>query len=245
MASFPKTLPTIICLLAAIVCSGIAAEAQGIALRSGELAELGDVYYVSRDCKSLLTAVPEVEIMEGPPGVTVTIRDAQVTPHAESCANPVRGGKVTISAGDIAKRSDSALVLRFKYKTRSGDRQSSRRYKLSLFPTAELADSVAVKSGETIELGDVYWVAKCRSTLIGLPTVEVMEGAPELSFAVKEAIVVPRKYGCVQAVEGGKLVLTAGTITEAKEAKVVYRVHYKLIDGEREIARTRKVLLFP
>jgi hypothetical protein len=244
MSILPKASRTGLLCAAMIGWCGTAG-ADNIALRSGETFDLPDFYFVSRDCKSMLTATPAVEIMEGPPGVTVSIKDAMVTPHALNCANPVRGGKVTVTAGDIAKRSDSKLVLRFKYKTLSGDRQFSRNYKLSLFPTAKADDPIAVRSGETVELGDVFWVAKCHSTLLAVPTVEIMEGAPELSFAVKAAMVVPRKYGCEQAVEGGKLLLTAATVTEAREAKIVYRLLYKLIDGERQIARTRTFKLYP
>jgi hypothetical protein len=245
MSPSARTCRTGLFLYAAMAFWSVTATAQSVALRTGETFELADFYYVSRDCKSLLTATPEVEIMEGPPGVTVAIKDAMVTPHALSCANPVRGGKVTVTATDVAKQSVSTLVLRFKYKTRSGDRQSSRSYKLSLFPTAPVPETIAVKSGETIELSSIYWVAKCRSTMVGLPTLEIMEGAPELMFAIKEAEVVPRKYGCTNPVSGGRLMLTAGTIAAAREAKVVYRLQYKLIDGERQATRTYKFLLFP
>jgi hypothetical protein len=37
-----------------------------IALKSGESVELGDVYHISADCKSLLKATPQVEILDGP-----------------------------------------------------------------------------------------------------------------------------------------------------------------------------------
>jgi hypothetical protein len=122
------------CVLGAITCTGGTAGAQGIALRSGETAELGDVYYVSRDCKSLLTATPDVEIMEGPPGVIVTIREASIVPYAQSCATPVRGGKLSITAKNVDDYSNTTLVLRFKYKTRSGERHGSKNYRITLFP---------------------------------------------------------------------------------------------------------------
>ena len=44
----------------------IVSGAQTIALKSGESAELGNLYYIS-NCKSLLTSTPEVD-SDGPPG---------------------------------------------------------------------------------------------------------------------------------------------------------------------------------
>src|SRR5271156_3274185 len=68
--------------------------AREIALKNGESTEVGDVYFIGTNCKSLLKATPEVEIMEGPPGVTVVINAAKVVPHGYGCANPVTGGKL-------------------------------------------------------------------------------------------------------------------------------------------------------
>jgi hypothetical protein len=89
---------------------------------------------ISRDCKSLLKAPPLVEIMEGPPGVTVNLNEAMVTPHGHNCARPVKGSNVTISAKDIEFYSHTTLVLRFKYVTFSGDRFSTHRYRLTVYP---------------------------------------------------------------------------------------------------------------
>ena len=43
---------------------------RNIVLKNGETTEFGDLWYISRDCKSLMSGTPQVEIMEGPPGVT-------------------------------------------------------------------------------------------------------------------------------------------------------------------------------
>jgi hypothetical protein len=52
-----------------------------VALKSGESVELGDVFYISTSCKSVLKATPEVEILDGPPGVTAVINPAKVVPR--------------------------------------------------------------------------------------------------------------------------------------------------------------------
>jgi hypothetical protein len=68
-----------------------------IALKSGESAEVGDLYFVT-NCRSILKGTPDVEILDGPPGISVAIKAAMVTPRAQRCSNQVPGGKLVISA---------------------------------------------------------------------------------------------------------------------------------------------------
>ena len=107
---------------------------RDIALKSGESAEMGDVFYINTSCKSLLKGTPEVEILDGPPGVTATINPAKVVPRGLGCANPVSGGKLVITAKDIEEPSYTRMVLRISYKTSVGDRQRSENINISLFP---------------------------------------------------------------------------------------------------------------
>jgi hypothetical protein len=106
---------------------------QTIALKSGESAELGNLYYIS-NCKSLLTSTPEVEILDGPPGVTASIREEMVPARFQKCASPVKGGKLFVAVKDIADQSFSTLTLRVTYRTRDGDRKLSHVFNLELFP---------------------------------------------------------------------------------------------------------------
>jgi len=64
---------------------------------------------------------------------------------------------------------------------------------------------LVIKSGENVELGPVYFVANCRSIMIGLPEIEILEGPPELTLSIKETQVLPRRQGCAAPVAGGKL----------------------------------------
>ena len=72
--------------------------------------------------------------MDGPPGVTVAIKQAMVVPRSYGCAKAVAGGKMIIEAKDVDAYSRSSLVLRVTYKTRSGDRQRARHINVTLFP---------------------------------------------------------------------------------------------------------------
>jgi len=105
-----------------------------VALKSGESAELGDVYYIGSTCKSLLKATPEVEILDGPPGVTAAIKEEMVVPRGLGCTKPVPGGKLIITANEVEEYGRARLVLRIKLKTSLGDRQYSRDVNLSLIP---------------------------------------------------------------------------------------------------------------
>jgi hypothetical protein len=104
---------------------------------------------------------------------------------------------------------------------------------------------LALKSGETQELQTVYWVTNCRSTMQGLPQIDVLESPAEITLSIKEGMVLPRRHNCAKPVKGGTLVLTVGAVTESKEQKLVYRVRYKISDGERQTAHAYFVSLYP
>ena len=107
---------------------------QSIALKSGESAELGDVYYISHECRSLLKAAPQVEILDGPPGITAAIKEGPIVPRTYGCTKPVPGGKLILTANEIEEYGRARMVLRIKLKTSQGDRQASRNVDLSLIP---------------------------------------------------------------------------------------------------------------
>ena len=108
-----------------------------------------------------------------------------------------------------------------------------------------LTRSYALKSGETVELGDLYWVIDCRSQLQGPPEVAIVEGPPGVTATVAEAMVTPRFQQCPKPVKGGKLKLTAGQIEDPSRSTMTLRVKYKTKDGERDISRVLNLSLFP
>lgn len=74
--------------------------------------------------------------------------------------------------------------------------------------------SVALKSGESIEVGDVYFISNCRSLLKSPPEVEILDGPQTVTAVIKEAMVIPRRWRCANQVPGGKLILTAKSIED-------------------------------
>ena len=104
---------------------------------------------------------------------------------------------------------------------------------------------VAVKNGESIDLGTVYYVSNRKSIMIGLPVVEVLEGPSSVALSIREEPVLPRRQGCAAKVAGGTLVLTAKDVTEPAEAKLTYRLNYETKDGPRQSSAALMVSLFP
>ena len=127
------------CLAIAGMLGSAGAHAQtirgsaSIALKSGESVEVGNVYYTI-NCRSLLKSPPEVEILEGPPGVTATVKEAMVLPRVGRCAHRVPGGTLVLTAKEVEDPSYTPLTLRFIYKTKDGERKFSQVFNLSLLP---------------------------------------------------------------------------------------------------------------
>jgi hypothetical protein len=110
---------------------------------------------------------------------------------------------------------------------------------------AHAQNRIALKSGESTELHSVYWVTNCRSIVIGVPQLEVLEGPEELTLTIKEGMVLPRRQNCAKPVAGGTVVATAKEIKEPVVAKLTYRVIYKTKDGDRQNSSVYNVSLFP
>lgn len=108
-------------------------NSQSYALKSGENLEVMDLYWVT-NCQSLLTSPPEVTVLDGPPGVTVSTTEAMVTPRFQQCAKPVKGAKLKLNADKIEDQSYTMMTLRIKYKTKDGERERSMTFNIALFP---------------------------------------------------------------------------------------------------------------
>ena len=108
---------------------------QTIALKSGETQDLGPVYLV-RHCRSIAVGKPEVEILDGPANLAVTIKEGEVVPRNQGCANKVPGGTLQLTAPkEIDDPSFTRLVIRVTFKTRAeGDHKVSVVYNVSLIP---------------------------------------------------------------------------------------------------------------
>ena len=110
---------------------------------------------------------------------------------------------------------------------------------------AQTEIKIVLKGGESVQIKNVYYVSNCRSIMIGLPEIEVLEGPPQVTLSVKEGMVLPRRQNCANRIPGGNLMVTAKEVSEPLQAKVTYRVKYKTKDGERQRGDSFLLSLFP
>jgi hypothetical protein len=103
----------------------------------------------------------------------------------------------------------------------------------------------ALKSGESTELQAVYWVINCASIVVGSPEIEILEGPAELTLAIKEGMVLPRRQNCAKPVRGGTVVATAKEVKEPTQARLTYRIKFKTKAGDRQESHVYNVSLFP
>lgn len=112
--------------------------------------------------------------------------------------------------------------------------------------SAQAAEVIALKSGETAEIANLFWVVNCRSLLTGPMVVEVLEGPSDVTASIREQKIVPHIQNCAKPVAGGVLLLTARKeIKQRTEAKVVLRVKYPTVDGERQKGHNIDLTLVP
>ena len=104
-----------------------------IALKNGESVEIGSAYFVSH-CKSVLLEPPQVEVLDGPPQLVLTIREEMVIPRRYSCPEKVAGGILSVAAKDIQDPGTTQLTVRYIYKTRDGERKFSQVFNIAVLP---------------------------------------------------------------------------------------------------------------
>jgi hypothetical protein len=105
--------------------------------------------------------------------------------------------------------------------------------------------SYALKSNESVDVMDLYWVTNCRSLLTSAPEVTILDGPPGVTASVIEATVLPRFQQCAKPVKGAKLKLSADKIEDQSYSMMTLRIKYKTKDGERDKSMTFSLALFP
>ena len=106
-------------------------DARTLAAKSGETIDVRAVYGASK-CKSILTAPPEIEVLQAPSEVQLSVREDMV--KARNCPEKIKGGVVVAKVGEVKQPTDGKIVFRVKYKTKEGPRQIGYEYKISLVP---------------------------------------------------------------------------------------------------------------
>ena len=87
-------------------------------------------------CAPMLVSIDGVDVMEGPPGITLQIRPQKVPLSSASCAPGAEqdGGMVMVTAGKVAIRTEGLLTYRIRMTSPSGPAQTTYRARVILFP---------------------------------------------------------------------------------------------------------------
>jgi len=104
-----------------------------LAIKNSETLEVMPLYYHT-GCKSLLTKPPSAEILDGPPQLSVSVKEKQVLARAQQCAKPISGGILQITAKDVTDLATSTVIVRIKYTTKDGDRFRSETLRVTMVP---------------------------------------------------------------------------------------------------------------
>jgi len=118
---------------ALVVCADANAQPRRLSIKNDETIEIGTVYYIMQ-CRSIMIGLPEIEMLESPPGVKLSIREEPVLPRAQGCAAKVPGGTLMMTAKDVKEKVEGTMTYRLKYKTKDGERQTGNSYIVSVFP---------------------------------------------------------------------------------------------------------------
>jgi hypothetical protein len=107
------------------------------------------------------------------------------------------------------------------------------------------AQTIALKSGESEEVTELYFVTNCLSLLNSPPQVEIVDGPPTVKASVKEDMVLPRLQKCPAKVKGAKLVVSAGSIEDPSFSQLTVRVTFDTREGIRKQTFVLNLSLIP
>jgi hypothetical protein len=108
-------------------------------IRGGETLLLRPLGWVPSDCVSVFVSLEGIDILDGPPEVTLKFEPGQVnltTTAGKVCPKPLPGGNMMFTASkDIAEQKEANLTLRVRVKTKhTSAATATMRYHLLLFP---------------------------------------------------------------------------------------------------------------
>jgi len=108
---------------------------QTVTLKSGQSADLYPVYWVE-NCMSQLDSFGGVEIVSGPPGLKLSLRQQDVKAGRQNCSSLVPGAVVVATAPEVTQPSTVTLKYKVHYvlKNGGGKRDSEHSRVISLVP---------------------------------------------------------------------------------------------------------------
>ena len=116
-------------------------------IKSGETLLLRSITTVTPNCEPLFVSFDSIDVIEGPPELSVKGEPDKVMTQSAShiCPNAVPGVKVMVTAKGVDERKEAMLVFRVSYQTRSGPWQQTARFRMLMFPATQAPDAANSK----------------------------------------------------------------------------------------------------
>jgi len=116
------------------VGSGSALAQDGtLKAKSGEVIDLLPVFRQVK-CRGTLLETPVIEVFQGPPELTLSIKDQMVEVAGQRCPAKIKGAMVVVTVGQVMQPSEGRLIFRVKYKSKIRESQTGHAYDFSLSP---------------------------------------------------------------------------------------------------------------
>jgi hypothetical protein len=103
-----------------------------LSAKIGETLDVFPVYWVG-NCQSRLVKFEGIDVLEGPSGVTLALREQKVFARRQNCPNQIPGAVVTLTVQTAAAKFSGPVAFRVRYFTEDGRTQSSHRIKLDVY----------------------------------------------------------------------------------------------------------------
>jgi len=113
------------------------AQVTEISIKSNESADLGPVYWLERvHCGSQLIDFAGVDLLEGPPGITLSIRkqDVIAVNNGPCTGAKLPGGVVIATVKEVPEKASVVIKYRVRYNTSYGVQQSNHTRQINLYP---------------------------------------------------------------------------------------------------------------
>src|SRR5262249_15755813 len=107
-------------------------------IKNGETLLLRNITTVTPNCEPLFESFDSIDVIEGPPELSVKGEPDKVKTYSTSrlCPDAVPGVKVMVTAKGVNERREATLIFRVSYQTRTGPWQETLRFPMLMFPPA-------------------------------------------------------------------------------------------------------------
>ena len=110
-------------------------------IKNGETLLLRNQTSVTSNCQPLFETIQGIDILEGPPELSLKAEPAMMHTSTTSgeCPHQVPGVKVMVTASRVTEQKEATLIYRVRYQTKNGPWQNTGRFHMLMFPETKAA----------------------------------------------------------------------------------------------------------